>query len=277
MGCPENFLVKLWQYFSPSGQLSPSSQLLSPSACIFLVVWLAVQVGILHLQTAFGPRFFVPKRFLPQRYDYHRPLPAHVCHQLSHVQRVEVDVLQSYADTSAPSSSDISSNSSGIRGHVDAHHGSGLSGLGAFISSAASSLLSGGGGVGHSGGRGGSGVADEVSSLLGDIEAGPLHSSSSSGGGSHHGNSSSSASYHADAVSSTAVVSAADSTDGDVNNNNSSTSSANNGLECVICYNSLQFPHRTAYMVRFVSQLCCRVFVSLHTPVFPSMFLWCVE
>lgn len=229
--------MKLWQYFSPSGQLSPSSELLSPSACIFLVVWLAVQVGILHLQATFGPRFFVPKRFLPQRYDYHRALPAQVCHQLSHVQRVEVDVLQSYAGTStSTSASQINNNNS-----TGSHSGA-FGGLSAFFSSAAGTLLSSGGSGHHSRGGG----ADEVSSLLGDIETGPSHSGS---GSSTHGSSSSSSSavYHTDGVSSTAAT---DVTSEDVTNSNSSCNTTNSGLECVICYNTLQFPHRTAYMVR---------------------------
>lgn len=78
MGCPANFLAGLWEYLSPSGQLAPGSMLLSPAACYFLVVWMATQVLMLHMQTIFGARFFVPKRFLPQRYDYRRPLPASV-------------------------------------------------------------------------------------------------------------------------------------------------------------------------------------------------------
>lgn len=78
MGCPRNFLVGLWEYFSPSGHLAPGSMLLSPAACYFLVMWMALQVLLLHMQSVFGPRFFVPKRFLPQRYDYHRPLPPSV-------------------------------------------------------------------------------------------------------------------------------------------------------------------------------------------------------
>eukprot|EP00639_Heterosigma_akashiwo_P001533 CAMPEP_0194563730 /NCGR_PEP_ID=MMETSP0292-20121207/3668_2 /TAXON_ID=39354 /ORGANISM="Heterosigma akashiwo, Strain CCMP2393" /LENGTH=195 /DNA_ID=CAMNT_0039412717 /DNA_START=979 /DNA_END=1565 /DNA_ORIENTATION=- len=45
--------------------------------CVVLVVWTAVQVAVLLLQDKerLGPRFFVPKRFLPPRYDYRRPLP----------------------------------------------------------------------------------------------------------------------------------------------------------------------------------------------------------
>jgi hypothetical protein len=34
-----------------------------------------LQVGALQLQDRLGSRFFIPKRFLPPKYDYHRPLP----------------------------------------------------------------------------------------------------------------------------------------------------------------------------------------------------------
>lgn len=33
-----------------------------------------LQAAVLLLQTAWGPRWFVPKRFLPAKYDYHRPV-----------------------------------------------------------------------------------------------------------------------------------------------------------------------------------------------------------
>lgn len=33
-----------------------------------------MQVLILLGQSAFGPRFFIPKRFLPPKYDYFRPV-----------------------------------------------------------------------------------------------------------------------------------------------------------------------------------------------------------
>ena len=31
-----------------------------------------VQVGLLLAQTKWGPRCFIPKQFLPAKYDYHR-------------------------------------------------------------------------------------------------------------------------------------------------------------------------------------------------------------
>jgi len=35
---------------------------------------LMVQAAVLLCQTVWGPRWFVPKRFLPAKYDYHRPV-----------------------------------------------------------------------------------------------------------------------------------------------------------------------------------------------------------
>ncbi|KAF9437991.1 hypothetical protein BGZ76_010278 [Entomortierella beljakovae] len=41
-----------------------------------LVLWVALQVGVLLLQDWLGPRFFVPKKYLPPVYDYHPILPT---------------------------------------------------------------------------------------------------------------------------------------------------------------------------------------------------------
>ncbi|KAF8941391.1 hypothetical protein BGZ47_007392 [Haplosporangium gracile] len=41
-----------------------------------LIAWVALQVGVLLLQDWLGPRFFVPKKYLPPIYDYHPILPA---------------------------------------------------------------------------------------------------------------------------------------------------------------------------------------------------------
>ncbi|KAF9207067.1 hypothetical protein BGZ49_001285, partial [Haplosporangium sp. Z 27] len=41
-----------------------------------LALWVALQVGVLLLQDWLGPRFFVPKKYLPPVYDYHPILPA---------------------------------------------------------------------------------------------------------------------------------------------------------------------------------------------------------
>jgi hypothetical protein len=40
--------------------------------CYALIAWMAFQVGMLTLQQRFGPRFFVPARFLPVKYNYER-------------------------------------------------------------------------------------------------------------------------------------------------------------------------------------------------------------
>ena len=42
------------------------------------VVWTAAQVAVIFLQDSYGPRFFVPKQYLPFKYDYHRKLPRTV-------------------------------------------------------------------------------------------------------------------------------------------------------------------------------------------------------
>lgn len=40
--------------------------------CYILTGWVALQVGVLVLQQKYGPRFFVPARFLPVKYNYER-------------------------------------------------------------------------------------------------------------------------------------------------------------------------------------------------------------
>jgi len=87
LGCPNNFLGLLSVYTNPhylaeiAGEHGAHAQdlhhlsLSSVSACWVLVVWMTFQVGMLLLQTALGPRFFVPKKWLPSRYDYKRPVP----------------------------------------------------------------------------------------------------------------------------------------------------------------------------------------------------------
>ncbi|KAF9101847.1 hypothetical protein BGX29_005179 [Mortierella sp. GBA35] len=58
-GCPENLMGH------------------EPTPWIWgLVVWVTLQVGVLLLQDWLGPRFFVPKKYLPPIYDYHPILPA---------------------------------------------------------------------------------------------------------------------------------------------------------------------------------------------------------
>lgn len=57
-GCPKNFL-----------HIQPL-----PSTAAALVGWMAVQALILLSQYKFGPRWFIPKALLPEKYDYYRPI-----------------------------------------------------------------------------------------------------------------------------------------------------------------------------------------------------------
>ena len=57
-GCPHNFL-----------HIQPQ-----PSSAIALVIWLMIQTLILLSQYKFGPRWFIPKQLLPEKYDYYRPI-----------------------------------------------------------------------------------------------------------------------------------------------------------------------------------------------------------
>lgn len=44
----------------------------NPTLCYVLVLWMGFQIGVLTLQQRYGPRFFVPARFLPVKYNYER-------------------------------------------------------------------------------------------------------------------------------------------------------------------------------------------------------------
>lgn len=57
-GCPHNFL-----------HIQPQ-----PRSAIALVIWLFTQALILLSQYKFGPRWFIPKELLPEKYDYYRPI-----------------------------------------------------------------------------------------------------------------------------------------------------------------------------------------------------------
>ncbi|KAE9014065.1 hypothetical protein PR003_g15893 [Phytophthora rubi] len=61
-GCPDNFLTAFPMYESK----------IDPHFCYVLAAWMGLQVGILALQQRYGPRFFVPARFLPVKYNYER-------------------------------------------------------------------------------------------------------------------------------------------------------------------------------------------------------------
>ncbi|TPX42112.1 hypothetical protein SeMB42_g04780 [Synchytrium endobioticum] len=55
-GCPHNAIT--WEKSHPNGVL-------------ILLLYMAVQVCILHVQEIWGPRCFIPDGWLPQSYDYH--------------------------------------------------------------------------------------------------------------------------------------------------------------------------------------------------------------
>jgi len=57
-GCPHNFLIAEPNY----------------KIAFLLSAYMALQVAVLYLQEKRGPQFFVPKMFLPVKYDYGRPL-----------------------------------------------------------------------------------------------------------------------------------------------------------------------------------------------------------
>lgn len=67
-GCPDNVLAFINdERHKPNGTM-----------CLILVAWTATQVGMLELQRKLGPRFMVPARFLPPKYNYGRPIPKAV-------------------------------------------------------------------------------------------------------------------------------------------------------------------------------------------------------
>jgi len=57
-GCPKNFI-----HAEPNYRLS-----------MLLLLWMFAQVAFLFLQDKYGARFFIPKKFLPPKYDYSRQI-----------------------------------------------------------------------------------------------------------------------------------------------------------------------------------------------------------
>ena len=92
-GCPHNFLSLLL--------VETASFAFSPAACFVLIVWTALQVGVLAVQDMCGPRFFVPKQWLPLKYDYNRPVPRHVLQNQSSQQETIASSLADSNETSA--------------------------------------------------------------------------------------------------------------------------------------------------------------------------------
>lgn len=63
LGCPSNFVIYL---------VDKNDFKISYFACFVLILWTAFQVSIIILQDKYGSRFFIPRKFLPERYDYYR-------------------------------------------------------------------------------------------------------------------------------------------------------------------------------------------------------------
>lgn len=93
LGCPRNFLILLWQQFSPVMSTTfqpldmehPGDILLTPAVyqsslevIVFILVWVGIQMILLGCQSYFGPRGCIPKTWFPRGYDYHRPIPRSV-------------------------------------------------------------------------------------------------------------------------------------------------------------------------------------------------------
>ena len=58
--------------------------------CYLLLLWMGLQIAVLLLQEKLGPRFFIPARFLPVKYNYERRIDPQ---QLSLLQSNESDAL----------------------------------------------------------------------------------------------------------------------------------------------------------------------------------------
>jgi hypothetical protein len=92
LGCPRNFLVLLWQQFSPvmnsfqpEDMQHPGDIIITPevlqssiNTIIFVLVWIGIQLVVMGYQSYFGPRGCIPKSWFPRGYDYHRPIPRAV-------------------------------------------------------------------------------------------------------------------------------------------------------------------------------------------------------
>ena len=63
--------VPMYVYGCPDNLVSNRPD---PSFCVLVTGWVGLQLITLHIQTKKGPRFFVPKRFLPVGFDYHRTM-----------------------------------------------------------------------------------------------------------------------------------------------------------------------------------------------------------
>jgi hypothetical protein len=81
IGCPKNFLMILYKdiIIAELNEIPQQDVFFhSDFSAYFLIFWLFLQVVILQLQSIYGSRFFIPKRYLPYRYDYKRPIPTNL-------------------------------------------------------------------------------------------------------------------------------------------------------------------------------------------------------
>jgi hypothetical protein len=104
LGCPRNFLMLLLSDLMWPVDISNDQQK-RWTACCVLVGWLGIQTAILLIQGVYGSRFFVPKRFLPSKYDYKRAVPRHlvsnlVCDSYASDEGVEMKVNMNINDPS---------------------------------------------------------------------------------------------------------------------------------------------------------------------------------
>lgn len=78
-GCPQNLVNSLsdqinlyTDVFHAGGNRVWTTS--GGSVCWALLAWTVLQIGVIQLQNIYGGRFFVPRQYLPARYDYRRPL-----------------------------------------------------------------------------------------------------------------------------------------------------------------------------------------------------------
>lgn len=64
---PNNFLKEVYPESPTDYQL-----------CQLLVLWVGFQTAVLIAQGKYGPRFMIPARFLPPKFDYSRPIPPNL-------------------------------------------------------------------------------------------------------------------------------------------------------------------------------------------------------
>ena len=62
-------VIPLYFYGWPSNFLGAP---VKPGMCVLFVLWVGAQAGALLLQHYHGPQSFIPKQYLPTKYDYHR-------------------------------------------------------------------------------------------------------------------------------------------------------------------------------------------------------------